>query len=503
MRSLPLALAALLVAAPAGACSGDCDDDQIVAVHELVEAVGLAVNGSDVRPCPAADADGDGRIDIADLVSAVNMALLGCGAATPVPSPTPGHLPECGDGAVQQLEECDDGNRLDGDGCSADCALEPGGDVCRGVTAFPDSAAIAALVTDQVERPVHVSAPPLDPRRVFVVEQEGRIRVVKDGVLLGEPFLDIQPLVSCCGERGLLSVAFHPDYERNGWFFVDYTDGAGDTVVARYTVSADADRADPNSARVLLSIDQPAPNHNGGQLAFAPDGTLFIGMGDGGGGASANGQNDGTLLGKLLRLDVDVENAPFYAVPPDNPAAARGDPLGLIWAKGFRNPWRLSFDRLTGDLYIGDVGEGRAEEIDVAPNASRGGENYGWNIFEGLLCFQPPGGMCPDQRPPVFTPPVFTYGRREGCSVTGGFVYRGCALPGLRGAYFFSDYCSALLRTFRLEGGVVTDLADRTAALAPGGGREIEMVVSFGEDARGELYIADLGGEVYKLVPAR
>jgi glucose/arabinose dehydrogenase len=340
---------------------------------------------------------------------------------------------------------------------------------------------------------------------LFILQQSGQIRVVTNGALLAAPFLDLSEQVSCCDERGLLGLAFHPDYERNGRFFVNYTDRAGDSVIARYTVSSDPDRADPASERVLLTIEQPLSNHKGGQLAFAPDGTLFVGLGDGGGVGDPFelAQDDGSLLGKLLRIDVDVDEPPYGRVPADNPRADRGWPLGLIWAKGLRNPWRFSFDRSSGDLYIGDVGQYRFEEIDVQPADSRGGENYGWDIFEGRACYEPaPAPVCPDQLPPAFTPPVLEYDHGEGCSVTGGFVYRGCALPDLRGAYFFSDFCTGFLRSFRFVDGAVTELTDWTAALAPGGGRTIDHVTSFGEDARGELYIAELEGEVYKIVPA-
>ncbi|MFN8644656.1 MAG: PQQ-dependent sugar dehydrogenase [Candidatus Binatia bacterium] len=498
-----LVLLAALLPLPALACPGDCDGDGTVAIDELVLAVQVALGSAGPDRCAAADRDGDGAIAIQELIAAVNAALSGC--VEPTPTATPGPV-DCGDGTADRDEECDDGNRVAGDGCDAACQLEPGGDPCAGVASAPGAEPATELVTDAVALPVFVGAPPLDPHRVFVVEQAGRIRVIRDGVLLDAPFLDIQERVGCCGERGLLSVAFHPDYERNGRFFVDYTDTDGDTVVARFRVSADPDLADRDSEQILLTIDQPFSNHNGGQLAFAPDGTLFVGMGDGGSqhDPNGNGQNDGVLLAKLLRLDVDVDDPPYYRVPADNPRAAEGAPLGLIWAKGLRNPWRFSFDRRTGDLYIADVGQNAREEIDVLPAGSRGGSNFGWDIFEGNACHEPPPGsqQCPDQVAP-FTPPVLDYGRRDGQSITGGFVYRGCALPDLHGQYFFSDYATAFVRSFALRDGVVTDLRDRTASLAPGGGFTISSVSSFGEDARGELYIADYGGEIYRVVPKR
>jgi glucose/arabinose dehydrogenase len=376
------------------------------------------------------------------------------------------------------------------------------------VPRFPGAAITTTLVTAGLSRPTSVTAPPFDFNRVFVVEQGGTIRIVKDGVLLPDPFLSIPDRVACCGERGLLGLAFPPDFATTGWFFVNYTDPNGDTVIARYQVSSDPDRADRDSERMLIGIDQPFINHNGGQLAFGPDGYLYIGMGDGGSGGDPRNyaQNDTVLLGKLLRMDVRVppDSTTLYTVPPDNPQAERGDPLGLIWAKGLRNPWRFGFDRATGDLYIADVGQGDREEIDVQPAASSGGENYGWRVFEGFACFNPaPQPNCPDP-PTGYTMPVIDYGHSGGrCSITGGYVYRGCALPDLRGVYFYADFCTQFIESFRLVDGVVTGLHDRTAELAPGGPLAIDEVSTFGEDARGELYIADyLDGELYKVVPA-
>jgi cysteine-rich repeat protein len=502
MRWLLAALFIALSGVPAQACDGDCDGNGAVAVEELIAGVSIALGQAALESCRAADRDGDGTVTIDEMIGAIAGALGGC-----APSPTPTATPDlsCGDGVAGAGEECDDGNSASGDGCSATCTLEPGGNPCAGVTSFPGNAPSTVLVTDAVALPVHVSAPPLDPHRVFIIEQRGRIRIVRDGVLLPDPFLAIENRVSCCGERGLLGLAFHPDFETNGRFFVDYTNTAGDTVIARYQVGTDPDRVAATSERILLTIDQPFSNHNGGQVAFGPDGYLYIGMGDGGSGGDPreNAQSDGTLLGKLLRVDVDVDEPPYYRVPPDNPNAGRGAPLGLIWSKGLRNPWRFSFDRATSDLYIADVGQGDIEEIDFQPASSAGGENYGWDIFEGTECYEPdPFPTCPD--PPVgFVHPLFEYPHSDGrCSVTGGFVYRGCALPDLHGQYFFADYCTRYLQSFALVDGVVTGMQDRSAALAPGGGRLINNVTSFGEDARGELYIADYDGEVYKVVPA-
>jgi hypothetical protein len=416
--------------------------------------------------------------------------------------------PACGDGTAGGSEECDDGNVADGDGCSATCQLESTAALCAGVPTVPGTGLDAVRVAGGLTRPLHVTAPPLDPNRLFIVEQNGRILVRKNNAVLPTPFLDIGGLVSCCGERGLLSLAFHPDYEANGRFFVNYTNGAGDTVVARYQVSGDPDVAAAGSGVVILTVAQDFLNHNGGQLAFGPDGYLYIGMGDGGSGDDPNerAEDDGQLLGKMLRIDV---NAATYVVPPSNPFAGPGNPLDEIWAKGLRNPWRFSFDRGTGDLYIADVGQSAREEVDVQPAASAGGENYGWDIFEGALCHEPtpPATLCPGP-PTGYTFPVLEYDHGQGCSITGGFVYRGCRMPDLRGTYFYSDFCTAFVRTFTgVAGGAAQNLQDRTADVAPGGALSIGGVSSFGEDARGEVYVVDYGGgtagqgEVYQLVP--
>ncbi len=429
-----------------------------------------------------------------DVVGRNGPPPTGCGSAPA----------SCGDGVASAGEECDDGNRTSGDGCSATCRLEDASALCAGVPIASGTTLRAVPVATGFARPVHVAAPPLDPRRVFVVEQPGRIRVIRDGTLLPQPFLAIEDIVGYGGERGLLSVAFHPRYATNGRFFVYYTDDAGDIVIARYQVSGDPDLADASSGTIVLTIThQPNVNHNGGQLAFGPDGYLYAGTGDGGGGGDpqGNGQNDATLLGKLLRLDVDVDTPPYYVAPPTNPFVGPGDPRAEIWAKGLRNPWRFGFDRATGDLYVGDVGQDTWEEVDVQPAASTGGENYGWNVFEGRHCYLPATG-CVDAG---FTMPVVEYDHDTGCSVTGGFVYRGCAMPDLRGTYFYSDYCTPFMRTFRgVSGGDAQDTGDRTAELTSASGVTLTHVVSFGEDARGELYFTDLddvNGRIFRIVP--
>ncbi len=400
----------------------------------------------------------------------------------------------CGNGVAEVGEECDDGGNVGGDGCTDDCRLEDTSALCAGVPSTSGTALDIELV-GVFSSPVHVTAPPLDPSRVFIVEQGGVIRIVKDGVELATPYLDIDSIVLTGGERGLLSMAFHPDYESNGRFFVNYTrepDGA--TVVSRFTVSANPDIADDGSEQVLIVIPQPFSNHNGGQIAFGPDAMLYLGMGDGGGGGDPleAGQDDTTLLAKMLRLDVDVDVPPYHAVPGDNPNAGAGLPLGLIWAKGVRNPWRFSFDRLTGDMFIGDVGQNVVEEVSYQPGTSSGGENYGWNDMEGSACFDPSSGCLTAGR----ELPIEEFTHSEGCSITGGHMYRGCALPDLAGTYFYSDFCAGFVRTFEVVAGVAINQADRSAEVGTSG-----SVSTFGEDARGELYIANLGGQVYRVVP--
>ena len=365
-------------------------------------------------------------------------------------------------------------------------------------------AARTTLVADGLERPNLVTAPPWD-LRLFIVEQRGVIRILEGGELLETPFLDIDDLVVDIGgfdERGLLGLAFHPDYDNNGQFFVYYTNNESNSVVARYEVSADPDVADPASAQIVLTVDQPFENHNGGMLAFGLEGYLYIGLGDGGsaGDPGNRAQDLTTLLGKMLRIDVDG-GAP-YAIPPDNPFVGTPDALDEIWAYGLRNPWRYSFDRETSDLWIGDVGQSSWEEIDFQPAASSGGENYGWRLMEGSHCYNPPVD-CDDG---TLTHPIYEYDHESGrCSVTGGYVYRGAALPELQGQYFFGDFCTGEIWSFREEGGEAVDVQDRTAELSPGGGLSIDFIASFGEDGFGELYVIDRGdgtnGEVFKIVP--
>jgi cysteine-rich repeat protein len=418
-------------------------------------------------------------------------------------APAPGScsepLPVCGNGELEASEECDDGNTTSGDGCSSTCGIESTGDLCAGVPTVPGTALDTVRVASGLTRPLLVTAPPRDVARQFIVEQGGRVLVLKNDVLLSTPFINVSGSISCCGERGLLGMAFAPDYETSGVFYLSFTNGSGNSELRRYTVSGNPDVANP-SGTLILSVAQPYDNHNGGHIAFGPDGYLFFGLGDGGSGGDpqGNGQNLNTLLGKMLRLDV---NASTYAIPPTNPFVGVSG-LDEIWSYGLRNPWRWSFDRGTGALYIADVGQAAWEEVNYRPGTSSGGENYGWSRYEGNACYS---GPCPGTG---LTFPVLTYGHSQGCSITGGYVYRGCRMPDLRGTYFYSDICTPFIKTFKgVSGGSAQSQQDRTADLAPGGGLAIGGVSSFGEDARGELYVVDYGGgsagqgEVYRIVP--
>ncbi len=359
------------------------------------------------------------------------------------------------------------------------------------------------LVVDGLEHPVFLTAPPGDLDRLFVLEENlGRVRIIKNGVLLAAPFLDLGGSISFISERGLLGMAFHADYANNGTFFLSYTDLAGDSVVSRWSVSAaDPDLADPASEVAVLTVPQPFGNHNGGMIAFGPfDRYLYVGLGDGGSGGDplGNGQSGGTLLGKMLRLDVD-SGAP-YRIPPDNPFVGPGDPLDEIWALGLRNPWRFDFDPDTGDLWIGDVGQNGWEEIDWQPGSSPGGENYGWKIMEGSECYDPPSGC----NTAGLTLPIHDYAYEPFLSricVIGGAVYRGAEIPGLGGSYFFADWGSHEVWTLRERAGQAFQLKGRTAELVPGGGRDLERIASFGRGGDGELYAIDRNdGEVFRIV---
>jgi glucose/arabinose dehydrogenase len=358
------------------------------------------------------------------------------------------------------------------------------------------------LVASGLDRPIYVTAPAGDPR-LFIVEQKGTVRLLKEGSLLPEPFLDIDALVKDpfqFSEQGLLGLAFHPDFATNRYFFVNYTDNAGNTVIARYEADAmDPDVADLGSAEIVLTQAQPASNHNGGTLEFGPDGYLYMGFGDGGGSGDPDSlaQDPTTLLGKFVRIDVDPLP---YAVPADNPFVGNPSVLDEIWAIGLRNPYRWSFDRSTGDLWIADVGQSAWEEIDFEPAGSGGGRNYGWRYMEGSHCFKPPSDCGAD----TLDLPIYEYGHTEGnCSITGGYVYRGTAIPELLGHYLFGDYCSDRIWALRYEGNEITSLVELTDLLNPDG--RVDGLAAIGQDGAGELYLVDrdgtTDGEVYRIVP--
>jgi glucose/arabinose dehydrogenase len=350
-------------------------------------------------------------------------------------------------------------------------------------------------VVSGLAQPVHAAAPRGDAERIFVVEQAGRIRLVVGGRILATPFVDLTAEVAAGDERGLLSVAFHPDFASNGKLYVHYTDLGGDVRVAELTAADPmGDTADPATLVNLLTVEHSTyANHNGGSLAFGPEGHLYVGVGDGGSGGDplGSGQSTTSLLGKLLRIDVAA---------PATPVA--GNPFGnAVYHLGLRNPWRFSFDRETGDLYVGDVGQDAWEEIDFQAAAGAGlppaaGTNWGWNVMEGNHCFAPPTGC----NTAGLALPAVEYSHAEGASVIGGFVYRGVALPDLAatGTYFYGDL-TGFVRTLRMVGGAPVDASDVTAAL----GGPFPGLASFGEDGCGELLLVTLGGTVHRLVPAQ
>jgi glucose/arabinose dehydrogenase len=366
----------------------------------------------------------------------------------------------------------------------------------------------AARIATGLNSPVYITHLPGDFERLFILEQCGRIKILKNGAIQAPDFLNISAKVSCTGERGLLGLTFHPNYNgtTNRHFFVNYTDTAGRTVIARYDVSANPDLADGASELILLRIVQPFTNHNGGWIEFGSDGYLYIATGDGG-DANDPGNRAQTitnqLLGKILRVDVNGDDFPAdtlrnYAIPSTNPfVGITGD--DEIWAYGLRNPWRCSFDRETHDLYIADVGQDAREEVSFQPASDTGGRNYGWRCMEGNRCTGLSGCTCND---PSLTTPIHEYNHQAVVlnSITGGYVYRGCAIPDLRGAYFFADYGRDQIWSFRYDGSTLSDFQERTTELVPDVG-SIDTVTSFGEDAYGELYLSDHGGEIYKIVP--
>jgi len=367
----------------------------------------------------------------------------------------------------------------------ATATMQPSPEPISQVSTFPDAGFYSwSVFASDLDRPLFLTHAGDQSGRIFVIEKAGRILIFQDGVQLEEPFLDIvQQVSSRDSERGLLGLAFHPEYAENGLFFINYTDLNGDTVIARYRVSDDKNQADPNSQQVLLNIGQPYGNHNGGMIAFGPDGYLYIGMGDGGAGGDPQGyaQNPNTLLGKMLRIDVDSGTP--YSIPAGN--APNGRPE--IWALGLRNPWRFSFDRSTGDLLVADVGQNQWEEINILPANLPGGLNLGWDYYEATHAFE---GTPPEGADFIF--PVIEYQHSgRNCSVTGGYTYRGTQLPDWQGVYLYGDYCSGTVW------GAIPDADGKweTVQLF----RLEAAIASFGEDENGELYLLDLSGKIFKL----
>jgi glucose/arabinose dehydrogenase len=350
-------------------------------------------------------------------------------------------------------------------------------------------------VASGLDTPLLLTAPANDPRR-FIVERPGRIRILgSDGSLRATPFLDLSGLISVTGEGGLLSMAFHPGYAQNGRFYIYYTDKFSNIAIDEVKVAAgNPDLADKDSLKRIITIPHPQyTNHFGGYLAFGPDGYLYAGTGDGGGAGDPNGnaQNLDSLLGKLLRLNVDNPLPPLYLVPADNPYAGQEGKRGEIWAYGLRNPWRFTFDPATAALYIADVGQALREEVNIVSSALKGA-NYGWNIMEGTRCYN--AASCAQQG---LILPAFEYEHgsndANGCSITGGFVYRGTALPQLAGRYLYSDYCKGFLKSFLYANGSVSEAQEWAVG-------DIGMVPAFGQDAAGELYMLSGAGKVYQIV---
>lgn len=430
---------AVLAAAPAAAqLCGDADGNGDVSVTDGVRAL-QAVAGIPDRCDARCDLDGDGRTSLSDGVNVLRLAAdLSAFTACPV-------LPNL--------------------------VLTP---IASGLTA-----------------PLFLAAAPGEAGRLFIVEQAGRIVIHENGTVLSRAFLDITVLTSKGGEQGLLGLAFHPGYAANRRFFVYYTAVDGDVVIAEYRRSAgDATLAEPDAVRVVRMFEHPFSNHNGGMLAFGSDGFLYAASGDGGGGGDPddNGQNLQTKLGKILRLNVDGDEPPPGNVPGADPD---------VWDFGLRNPFRFSFDRATGDLYIGDVGQGQFEEVDVEPRG-QGNRNYGWDVTEGFECFEPQEGC--DTTGITF--PAVAYAHDNGgeipdCSVIGGYVYRGNAIPALQGRYLYGDLCSNRVRSFVWNGSAAVSQVEATAVLASDS--TIGAIASFGEDLNGELYVVDLSGTVFRI----
>jgi glucose/arabinose dehydrogenase len=421
---------------------------------------------------------------------ALLVAACGGGAATRPPSTTARPTPQAvASGAASAAASRDPGQT---DASSAAPSREPGStDASSAPTGPWDPAGVAVSLDPVVDipgAPLAIADPGDGSGRLFVTERGGRVWAVRDGQRAENPFLDIATRTAAGGESGLLGLAFHPDFPTDPRFFIYYTNLDRDQVVAERRVDgADPERADRDHERPLLVMDDFAGNHNGGALAFGPDGFLYIATGDGGGGGDpqGTGQRLDTPLGKILRIGVDPEGDRPYSIPPDNPFVGNEGAAGEIWHLGLRNPWRFSFDRETGDLWIGDVGQNTWEEVDVARDG-RGGLNYGWSVTEGPDCFREQG--CSTEG---ITQPVAFYGRDAGCTVIGGVVYRGAEWPALRGAYLFADYCSGTVWAID----AAEDRTEQPTVVAQTG----RSISSFGEDAAGEVYATDLAGQLLRL----
>lgn len=444
-----------------------------IQIFRLVTLIFFAVAALAVSGCISADAE-----------EVIHLPIVGKGTtatATPTPSPT----------ATATAPSTEPPTATP----TATSTSTPSATVTPSATATPATFAWPTIalttIASGLGSPVDLADPDDGSGRLFVVEQAGRVRIVRNGQVEPTPLLDITDRVRCCGERGLLGIALPPDYTQKGYFYLNYTTealGKLQTRISRFHLSADTDIADPASEQIVLVYDQPHGNHNGGGVVFGPDGFLYIGAGDGGSGGDPDNraQNLGDLLGKMLRIDVETSSPLTYTVPITNPFVGQAGALPEIWAYGLRNPWRYSFDQLTGDLFIADVGQNAYEEIDFQPATSAGGENYGWRISEGKHCFNP--NPCDTAG---LTLPIWEYDHsQDDHSVTGGFVYRGAAYPALQGVYLYADYVSGRIWGLRPNG------ARWENHLLLESGRNIS---SFGQDAAGEVYVVDHAGEILRV----
>ena len=434
------------------------------------------------------------------MVSAILLvAACGTGPSSPVPSEAPSASPATASATAPASASATASPAASASGLASPRPPTPPAPSPSSAPADPNLVTVTFQPVVTVPGgPLALAAPPDGTGRLFIAAKDGRIWILADGKVGPTPLLDLRGLVSNGGEQGLLGIAIHPGFPGDPRVFVDYTNRDGNTVVASYALAGgaagSADRLDPASATRIITVNQPFANHNGGALAFGPDGMLYVSLGDGGSADDplGNGQRTDTLLGKILRLDMNVPPGAVrpYVIPTDNPFAGTSGARPEIWLTGLRNPWRISFDRGTGDLWIGDVGQNAWEEVDVA-RAGVGGLNFGWDRMEGRHCHEPASGCDPSG----ITMPVAEYGHDAGCTVIGGDVYRGAAQPLLSGLYIFADYCSGRLWAIPAAGDGPTEPV-RIGTAGAG-------IAGFGEDADGELYAANLDGTISRLVAAR